>query len=202
MDFLLNHGMTAYWLVCVFVLGMFVGSALNVCVARMPQEKSILWPLGSRCGHCLQAIRWYDNLPLLSYWLLRGRCRFCKAPFSMRYFWVELLTGVLLTGLFYLEVIANVHELPFFQKVAFGIRWGTIPWQGWAFFVHHAILLSMLIAAAFCDLERLEIPLSLTTFRTVVGLIGSVLYPWPWPNDLAVLQQVPQGRPWWLMNPD
>jgi leader peptidase (prepilin peptidase)/N-methyltransferase len=202
MDFLLNQFMTVYWLLCVFVLGTFVGSALNVCVARLPQEKSILWPLGSRCGHCLQPIRWYDNLPLLSYWLLRGRCRMCKAPFSMRYFWVELLTGVLFMGLFYLEVIDNVHDLPFFKKAGFALRWGTIPWQGWAFFAHHAILLSVLIATSFCDLERREIPFVLPAFGLVVGLIGSAFFPWPWPNDLAVVQQIPAGRAWWLLNPD
>ena len=60
------------WLFLVFVLGAIVGSFVNVCVARLPLEKSILWP-GSRCGSCLQRVRWYDNLPLLSYWLLRGQ---------------------------------------------------------------------------------------------------------------------------------
>ena len=66
----------------VFVIGAIVGSFLNVCVARLPFEKSILWP-GSRCGRCFQPIRCYDNIPLLGYWLLRGRCRTCGQPFSV-----------------------------------------------------------------------------------------------------------------------
>ncbi len=89
-----------YWLFVTFVLGAAVGSFLNVCIARMPLEKSILWP-GSRCGSCFQRIRWYDNLPLLSYLWLRGRCRTCGARFSPRYLLVELATGLCFAGLFY-----------------------------------------------------------------------------------------------------
>ena len=68
--------MLVFLLLSLFVLGTIVGSLLNVCIHRLPLEKSIIWP-GSRCSHCLQAIRWYDNVPLLSYVLLRGRCRTC-----------------------------------------------------------------------------------------------------------------------------
>ncbi len=79
-----------YWLFVVFVLGAVVGSFLNVVIARLPLEKSIIWP-GSRCGKCLAPIRWYDNIPLFSYLRLRGRCRACGQSFSIRYFLVELL---------------------------------------------------------------------------------------------------------------
>src|SRR4051794_14834977 len=102
--------MLLFWLVALFVLGAIVGSFLNVCIYRLPPEKSIFWPAGSRCGNCYQAIRWYDNLPLVSYWLLRGRCRTCGARFSMRYFFIELLTGLCFAGLFYVEVVDNIHE--------------------------------------------------------------------------------------------
>src|SRR5262245_39270460 len=73
------------WLLFTFVIGVMVGSFLNVCVVRLPMEKSLLWP-GSRCGHCLQPVRWYDNIPLWSYLYLRGRCRDCGTTFSARYF--------------------------------------------------------------------------------------------------------------------
>jgi len=63
-----------------FILGLIVGSFLNVAVARLPLEKSLIWP-GSRCGVCQQRVRWYDNLPLVSYVWLRGRCRTCGASF-------------------------------------------------------------------------------------------------------------------------
>lgn len=58
-------------LIFLFILGAIVGSFLNVCIYRIPRERSILWP-GSHCGNCWQAIRWYDNIPLVSYWVLRG----------------------------------------------------------------------------------------------------------------------------------
>ena len=192
----------ALWVVWMFIIGAMIGSLLNVCIARLPLEKSILWP-GSRCGNCLQPIRWYDNIPLVSYWVLRGRCRNCGARFSVRYFLIELLTGLGFAGLFYAEVVANIHDLPFFKNQAWFIRAGQIPWQGWAFFLHHAILLSLLIVCAACDLERREIPLSLTLFGTVIGLIGATLFPWPWPNDLsASLPTIDLRQPsqvdWWM----
>src|SRR5438270_1536709 len=99
-DFLLSgHLMMVFLLLFVFVFGTIVGSLLNVCIYRIPLEKSIIWP-GSRCSNCLQAVRWYDNIPLLSYLRLRGRCRTCHARFSSRYFWIELLTGLCFAGLF------------------------------------------------------------------------------------------------------
>ncbi len=118
--------MLYFVLAIVFLFGACVGSFLNVCAYRLPFEKSVLWP-GSRCGSCLQPVRWYDNLPLLSYWLLRGRCRDCGATFSSRYFWVELATGLAFLGLFYLEVILNVLDLPLIRKEAANIADGLIP---------------------------------------------------------------------------
>jgi leader peptidase (prepilin peptidase)/N-methyltransferase len=186
------------WTGWTFILGASVGSLLNVCIARLPLEKSILWP-SSRCGNCFRPIRWFDNIPLISYWVLRGRCRNCGARFSIRYFLVELGTGLGFAGLFYLEIIANIHQHPFFVSQQWNIRNGWVPWQAWAFFLHHAILLSLLIVAAACDLERREIPLSLTTTGAVIGMIGALLFPWPWPNTLA--EMPPPGLPWWLADP-
>ena len=61
--------------VFIGITGACVGSFLNVCIARLPLEKSVLWPPGSHCSNCLKAIPWRDNIPLISYWLLGGRCR-------------------------------------------------------------------------------------------------------------------------------
>ena len=72
-----------------------VGSLLNVCILRLPRGRSLLWP-GSTCGACFQRIPWRDNIPLVSYWLLRGRCGTCGAGFSSLYFWIELLDGPVL----------------------------------------------------------------------------------------------------------
>src|SRR4051794_26957140 len=123
----------AFWLVLVFVFGLAVGSFVNVVVARLPLEKSLLWP-GSRCGSCLQPIRWYDNLPLLSYLVLRGRCRRCGAKYSPRYFLVELVTGLGFAGLFYVEVVLNVHQWPAGNR-AWQIQQGLYPLTWWVGFV-------------------------------------------------------------------
>jgi len=81
------------WMYYVFagVLGACVGSLLNVCIVRIPREESIVWP-PSHCRHCDHHISWWENVPLLSYIILRGRCRECGEPISPRYTAVELLT--------------------------------------------------------------------------------------------------------------
>ena len=78
----------------VFILGALIGSLLNVCILRLPLEKSLWWP-GSHCGNCLKGIWIRDNLPIISYLWLKGKCRHCGAKFSPRYLWIELLTGLL-----------------------------------------------------------------------------------------------------------
>ena len=77
-----------------FVFGLLFGSFLNVCIYRIPREKSIVWP-PSACPHCNAHISWYDNIPLLSYLVLLGKCRHCKKPISIQYPIVELLTAIL-----------------------------------------------------------------------------------------------------------
>src|ERR1700722_15833538 len=90
-----------------FAMGAAVGSFLNVCAYRIPYERSFLWP-GSHCGNCYQPVRWYDNLPLFSYWVFRGRGRTSGPRFSIRYFFVELFTGLAFVGLYYLEIYCNI----------------------------------------------------------------------------------------------
>jgi leader peptidase (prepilin peptidase)/N-methyltransferase len=192
------------WLILVFVLGAIVGSFLNVCIARLPMEKSILWP-ASRCGSCFQPVRWYDNLPLISYWWLRGRCRSCGARFSSQYFFVELLTGLGLVGLFYLEVVLmiqvdrnkfeNLHGWPIDNPWAVSV--GSFPAQSWIAWGYHAILFSFLMAASITDLNGREIPLPLTLTGTVVGLIGSVCFPWPWPLTPSAATPTQGSPPGW-----
>ena len=78
----------------IFVLGLAFGSFLNVCICRLPLGLSVVTPR-SACPKCKQPIALYDNMPVLSWMILRGRCRHCKAPISPRYWMIELLTGVL-----------------------------------------------------------------------------------------------------------
>jgi len=135
----------------VFVVGAAIGSFLNVCIVRLPQGKSILRP-GSQCVHCQKPIRWYDNIPLVSYWLLKGRCRFCHKKISFRYFVVELTTALLFLW-FYLYFGRTVVLIPYF------------------------VLVCGLIAATFIDLEHRIIPDEISLGGMLVGLLLSILFP-------------------------
>src|SRR3989338_5294259 len=85
--------------VFVFLFGSVVGSFLNVCIYRLPRGESIVYP-PSHCTHCNNRLYWYDNVPFLSYIVLRARCRFCRRPISPRYFIVELMTALLFLAFF------------------------------------------------------------------------------------------------------
>ncbi|HEY0551270.1 MAG TPA: prepilin peptidase, partial [Verrucomicrobiae bacterium] len=86
-----------FWSGAVFWLGCMVGSFLNVCIHRMPLGKSVISP-PSHCPHCNYSIPFYLNVPLVTWLMLRGKCRNCQAPISGRYFVVELLTGLMFLG--------------------------------------------------------------------------------------------------------
>jgi leader peptidase (prepilin peptidase) / N-methyltransferase len=185
--------MLLFCLISVFVIGAAFGSFLNVCVYRLPLEKSLLWP-ESRCGHCLQPIRWYDNIPLVSYWLLNGRCRYCHTAFSVRYFFVELGTALAFAGLFYLEAVVNVLGIPFVEAHKNDFAQGDLPpWQIWVMFAYHATLLCFLIVASLVDLDHMEIPLSITITGTIFGLVGSLFVAWPFPEAQVTLPPVPRN---------
>jgi len=78
----------------IFIVGLAIGSFLNVCIYRIPKKESLVYP-PSHCPQCGELIKWYDNIPLISYLLLKGKCRSCHHPISIRYPIVEALTGVL-----------------------------------------------------------------------------------------------------------
>ena len=169
-----------------------VGSFLNVLVARLPFEKSILWP-GSRCFSCLQPIRIFDNLPIIGYLRLRGKCRSCGAAFSSRYLWVELGTGLAFLGLFILEVVRPLHQLP---GVHFDPVLSMPTTAAIALFLYHACLLGLLIAAAVVDAEHRIIPPLIPYAGAAIGIIGGALMPWPWPHPASVVDAIPTGMAW------
>src|SRR5690349_23940583 len=86
-----------FWSVVAFVFGSIVGSFLNVCIHRLPLSQSIVSP-PSHCPHCQYSIPWYLNIPLITWLYLGGKCRNCAAPIAIRYFLVELLTGIMFCG--------------------------------------------------------------------------------------------------------
>ena len=97
----------------VWLLGLCVGSFLNVVVYRLPAGLSINKPARSFCPRCGASIAWYDNIPVLSWWLLKARCRRCAAPISVQYPLVEALTGLTFVTIYYLLFVADVRLLLF-----------------------------------------------------------------------------------------
>jgi leader peptidase (prepilin peptidase) / N-methyltransferase len=96
--------MSGIYELVAFVVGLLFGSFLNVCISRLPAHESIIHP-NSYCPHCANSIRWYDNIPLLSWLVLRAQCRDCSAPISWRYPGVELATGLWFVG-----VVAHIPK--------------------------------------------------------------------------------------------
>ncbi|MFA6357764.1 MAG: prepilin peptidase [Candidatus Omnitrophota bacterium] len=131
--------------IVVFIFGSLVGSFLNVCIHRMPKEESVVWPR-SHCPKCQKRIPGYDNIPFLSFILLRGKCRFCREKISWRYPLVELLTAILMVALF------NRFGLnyPFFLYMV--MIWG-------------------LIIATFVDIDYRIIPDEISVGGMIIGFI-------------------------------
>ena len=109
--------------IIIFIFGLCIGSFINVCIYRLPISKSIVHP-GSLCPNCKKPIRFYDNIPVLSYFLLRGRCRHCSTPISCRYPLIELISGffalfilsrfgLIIEGLIYYVFIASLIIITF-----------------------------------------------------------------------------------------
>ena len=191
---------------CAFLMGLMVGSFLNVLIARLPYEKSIVWP-GSRCFVCYRPIRILDNIPILGYLRLRGRCRACAAPFSARYLWVEVGTGVAFAAILIVEVLLNASNGPVWVQPWMhtpGLRFqflnpDTGLLRGIVYWAAHTFLLAALIASSVIDAKHRIIPPQITYVGTLIGLVVSVLFPWPWPNlNPADVALMPANGSWML----
>jgi leader peptidase (prepilin peptidase) / N-methyltransferase len=133
----------------LFVLGLVFGSFLNVCISRIPRDHSVVTP-GSHCPACGAAIRWRDNIPLLGWIRLRGRCRDCRARISLRYPAVELLTAILFAACY----------------AWFGPTWLTAKF---------CIFSSLLVGLLFMDAETGLLPREFTYPGIVLGLAFSLI---------------------------
>lgn len=183
------------WCAWVFLLGLAVGSFLNVLIARLPYEKSIVWP-SSRCLACYQPIRLTDNLPVIGYLRLRGRCRSCGAAFSARYLWVELGTAVAFLALFVAEVVLNWPGIAANRLTNPAVELAVPAARFWALFAYHAVLVAALIACAVIDAEHRVIPTLIPYSGLAVGVVGGALMPWPWPNPPVAATVLPTDEPW------
>lgn len=135
----------------VWMLGAAVGSFLNVVIYRLPAGLSLLHP-PSRCPKCHTPLKPYDNVPVLGWLWLRGRCRYCRTPIAARYPLIEALTACLFLAAF----------------MQWGFAWITLAY--WA-------LLSWLVALAFIDLDTLTLPNPLTQSGLVLGLVAQTVIP-------------------------
>jgi leader peptidase (prepilin peptidase) / N-methyltransferase len=153
-----------------FAFGAIVGSFLNVCTYRLPLRESLMWP-ASHCPHCHAEVKPYDNVPIASYLLLRGRCRACKGPISVKYPIVEALTGVLFLSAYLL------FEPPvLYQRIVFGCA---------------------MIVLFVIDLEHRILPDVITLPGAVLGFVLSFFMPPGWFDSLIGL--VLGGGSLWLM---
>ena len=148
------------------VLGLALGSFLNVCIYRLPRGMSVLNPRWSACPNCKQPIAFYDNVPVLSWLLLRGRCRQCKAPISPRYLLIEVLTAALFLA-------CSWH---------FGMTLATLKYWTLAF---------LLLGLIFTDAETKLLPDKMTLTGLGLGIVFSLFVP---VNDLAA-QFLPVSLP-------
>ncbi len=133
------------------LFGLCFGSFLNVCIARLPKGESVVLPR-SHCPMCNHAIRWYDNIPVVSYLILRGQCRDCQSRISPLYPFVELLTAIVLVLTFYVYGVSPA-------------------------FLKNAVLVMMLIVLVFTDLLDRRIPHAVTISGIVLGLLFSYFIP-------------------------
>ena len=131
----------------VGVLGLVIGSFLNVCIHRLPRRESVIWP-ASYCPRCAQSIVWYENIPILSFLWLKGRCRKCQSRISFRYALVELVNG-----LGYVMIVGT-----------FGWEWMSLGYT--AFF-------SSLVVIALIDFENQIIPDMISLPGIAIGLVCS-----------------------------
>ena len=143
--------MDSYILICVYILagllGLCVGSFLNVVIYRLPREMSLSHP-GSHCTKCDYVLRWYDNIPILSWMMLGGRCRSCREPISVRYTVVELVN----TALWLLSVMLFWQQSPTYAVVC-------------------ALVCSVLICIFYIDLEHMLIYNRFVLLVALGGLI-------------------------------
>jgi leader peptidase (prepilin peptidase)/N-methyltransferase len=152
----------------IFAVGAVVGSFANVCIYRIPWQKSVVWP-ASHCPHCLRPIAARDNIPVLSWFILRGECRRCAQPISPRYALIEALVGLLFVAVFVSDVV--------FAPV------GVLNTDTFGRMAYHQVLVAALVVATFIDYDLQIIPDEITVpgmaFGVLIGFLAPGIRPDP-----------------------
>ncbi|MFO0975519.1 MAG: prepilin peptidase [Planctomycetaceae bacterium] len=200
---------------CLFILGCCIGSFLNVCIHRFP-SKYRLWDQlkslashGSGCPRCAASILWRDNIPLLGWLLLKGRCRNCQKPISWRYPLIELLTGVMFVVVYQMEMPPNfwsgISQPGLFTTdgpQAITQFHNAAAWMHVRCFLHIAMV-CCLIVATFIDLELRIIPDGCTVPMMLLALVVSFAFSpvWivpVWFQDMSIVTTLRNISPDWL----
>lgn len=157
-----------------FAMGTVIGSFLNVVVYRLPIGMSVVRP-GSHCPLCKTPIRWYDNVPVLGWLLLAGRCRHCRQSISSRYPLVEGFVGLMFLAVAWADCYAPGMEVApgFGPRVMAALRSPGVL----ALCLYHVALLSTLVAAALIEFDGYRVPVPVAGFALVVSLAGFELLP-------------------------
>ena len=188
----LNTLMMGLW---VFVLGACIGSFLNVVIYRLPAGMALSHP-GSRCPFCETELAARDNIPILGWVFLRGKCRYCSVPIAARYPLIESLVGLAFLILFMVETNQGATNLPFvpMNPMRFGafdalIRLGQ--WELPAWFVVHAFYLTTVLAICMIAVDGHHTPVRLTVFGLVMGIVVGCV--WPAMRPVQSLQPMPSA---------
>ncbi len=162
--------MTIVYTIIALLAGLLIGSFLNVCVFRMPRDLLVVAPR-SFCPECEHAIAWYDNIPLLSYALLRGRCRHCGKGIPIRYPLVELATGVAFAAsVAYLSGAPAERLCHVVNGADFSLCTSLLPWK-------YCLYSAILIALIASDFETQILPDEFTLGGTVLGIVFAAFAP-------------------------
>ena len=159
------------WLIFTTIVGACVGSFLNVVIYRLPAGESLVSP-PSHCPKCQHKLAWYDNVPVLGWLWLRGKCRYCANPISAQYPIIEAITGLLVGGWFYICYFTNLR--PDFSGPGLDATW--------LIFLVNGVLLAGLLAATLIDARHFIIPLQIPWAITLVAfvLLPMAVAMWPW----------------------
>jgi leader peptidase (prepilin peptidase)/N-methyltransferase len=160
----------------LFFVGASLGSFLNVVVYRLPRGLNLVHP-PSRCSSCLHPIRFWDNVPILSWLVLRGKCRDCRAPVSSRYFWIELLMGSVFLAVWLGEVNFTrdlAAPASYFGRQAIGPH-QTIPF--WLAYATHVLLIATLLGGMLISADGSRVPWTLYVPVLMVAMVLPLIYP-------------------------